>query len=103
MIAYRRVNGIAYDIRHVVDSYKPLPDEVAIDADQLPSQDSLSDTAAVAARDAQASLAEKRRAALRAIDDQKLATALADPAAPTEVKDYEAALASSGVVILKVG
>lgn len=100
MIAYRRVNGIACDIRCVAAGYKPLPDEVVIAGDQLPSQDSLSDPAAVAARDAQAELAEKRRAALRAIDDQKLATALADPAAPAEVKDYQVALASSGVLNL---
>jgi hypothetical protein len=98
MIAYRRINGIACDIRLVVDGYKALLGEVVIAGDQIPSQDSLSDSVAVAARDAQAELAGKRRAALRALEDQKLAAALVDPTAPAEVKDYQAALASSGVI-----
>lgn len=39
---------------------------------------------------ASAALAEKRAAALRALDDARLAAAALDPAAPQEVKDYAA-------------
>lgn len=45
---------------------------------------------------AAAELAEKRAAALRALDERRLAAAVAEPDAPQEVKDYAAASRTIG-------
>lgn len=49
-----------------------------------------------AMQDAKIALAEKRAAALAAIEAQRLAEASADPDAPQAVKDYAAAKAAAG-------
>lgn len=43
MIAYRVTNGIAVDIRFVSDDYQPQSDELNLQGDNLPTQESLSD------------------------------------------------------------
>lgn len=64
MIAYRKTDGKAHDIRLVADDYTPIEGEVLLKGDVLPSVDALSD--APSARDL-------ARAELTAIDMQLLA------------------------------
>lgn len=93
-VCFGKTDGLAHDVRFVADGYVPKEGELVREqqSDELPAIDELSDVAAVAARDVEREVGVKRGAALRALDDQRLAAALKDLDAPQEVKVYAAAL-----------
>lgn len=101
MIAYKKTNGIASDLRFVADDYRPASDETLIQGDTLPALDTLSDVASVVKRDESqrlsAEMQVKRTAALDALQKEQILKRAADADAPQAVKDYAAALAAQPV------
>lgn len=91
-IVYRKTGGRAHDIRFVGDDYALAEGEIEApgDAGELPEANALSDVPdpQVAA----AALEARRALALRALQDEQLAAAMARPDAPRAVKDYAQAL-----------
>lgn len=78
----RFVNGIAVDLEDeekqaIADEWNANEAEVAKERDRV-------------------DLEAKRRAALAALEENRLEAALADPAAPEAVREYAAALAAKG-------
>jgi hypothetical protein len=67
-------------------------------AEEAIADDALELLAFRQAVDAMFELAVKRAAALKALEDQRLAAATLDPAAPQPVKDYAAAMAAFPVI-----
>jgi hypothetical protein len=61
MIAYRKTNGMAHDLRLVDDNYSPIAGEIVIRGDALPEIDSLHDAAAKRSADIAAVRDEMRR------------------------------------------
>lgn len=93
MIVYIFKNGVASDLRYEPESYDPQPGERSIPGfGELPPLDSLHAPGIFTARQHAADIALKRSRALRALDEQRLSEAAADPNAPQDVKDYAAAL-----------
>lgn len=97
MIAYRKTAGRAHDVRFVSDNYVAQPGETNIDADVLPSVESLSDIPVVNDYRAQAiNEARALRAQLFSRFDGLQASALAtgNTDQATEIEGVKAALRS---------
>jgi hypothetical protein len=103
MIAYKKTGGLAHDLILVPEDYKPAADEFLIPGDEMPALESLCDPKALSESITQSDLAAKRRLALIALDDARLAAAVSESSSPQAVKDYAAACSAQPLPLAESG